>query len=103
MLDLEPAPGYIVGKPREQEPVSDGGIILPSGGVARLPIVTVIRDGGPPHGECEQCADAREKFAIEPGDDVVVAGLSQVLELGLNSLLLIPYSAVIAKVRWTPK
>lgn len=105
-LQLKAAPGYIVGVPREPEEKTAGGIVLP-GGADRLPIVKVLHDGGPPHGACEDCELTRSNrergFWIEEGQEVVVAGVAQMLSFGHERLVLVPYPAIVARVLWMPK
>jgi hypothetical protein len=101
-LVLRAAPGYIVGVPRGDEKESAGGILLPVG-CERLPVIRVIHDGGHPHGGCESCAAARDAFKIEVGCELVVAGVSQMLDFGQDRLVLVPYSAIVAKVIWMPR
>ncbi len=93
---LTAAPGYIVGRRRETHEIpTPGGIVVPGVGL-RLPIVRVI-DVGP---SCDDYEEWTRLFNLEPGMEVVISGVDQMVDFGYDHLYLIPFDAIIARVEW---
>jgi len=99
MIVIHPAPGYVLARYSGQQDKTPGGILLPKG-TLHSPIVTVVEDGGPPPtpGDEDWVPAATSLFRVEERGRVVVAGVEQMVEVGLDRLFLVPYRAIIASV-----